>query len=95
MIVVVIDNYQTQSAVMELPESPDDSLADEEIVDRELQILSNFLNNHLRGQTLAQLSALDWSELGREFEQYAEVLSHWLQDLAVRGSNPGQNSNFD
>ncbi len=90
MIVVVIDNYQTQSAVMELPESPDDSLADEEIVDRELQILSNFLNNHLRGQTLAQLSALDWSELGREFEQYAEVLSHWLQDLAVRAQTPGK-----
>lgn len=88
MVIVVTDSYQTQSAVMELPPSPQESEPDEEIVERELQILSNFLNTHLRGQTLAELSELDWSELGREFERYAEWLSGWLKDLVLRAQTP-------
>jgi heat-inducible transcriptional repressor len=89
MVIVVTDSYQTHSAVMELGESPEDPPPDEEIVDRELQILSNFLNTHLGGQTLSELSELDWRELGREFERYAEVLSGWLKDLARRARTPG------
>lgn len=84
MLIVVTDSYETRSLLMELPKSDDDSKLDPERVDRELQILSNFLNEQLRGRSPADLATLDWSELGREFERYSHSLTSLLTDLTRR-----------
>ncbi len=83
MVIVVTDGYETQSALMELP-SAEDSQIDVEVVERELQILSNFLNSQLRGRSLAQLAVLDWSELDLEFQRYGDFLTNFLADLHRR-----------
>ncbi|MGE5659893.1 MAG: heat-inducible transcriptional repressor HrcA [Actinomycetota bacterium] len=94
MLIIVTDSYETQSVLMELPQAGGNSTrklptAEEaEIIDRELQILSNFLNSKLRGRSLSELSALDWSELDREFERYAEWLRSSLADLSHRTQTP-------
>lgn len=85
MLIVVTDAYETQSVLMDLPQAD----ADSELLERELQILSNFLNHHLRGRSLAELPLLDWSDLGREFEQYADALRVSLADLMRRTQAPG------
>ncbi|HEY9748482.1 MAG TPA: heat-inducible transcriptional repressor HrcA [Allocoleopsis sp.] len=85
MLIVVTDAYETQSVLMDLPQAD----ADPELLERELQILSNFLNHHLRGRSLAELPLLDWSDLGREFEQYADALRVSLADLMRRTQAPG------
>ncbi len=95
MLIVVTDAYETQSAVLQLPigaEAADAETADadrSDRLDRELQILSNFLNSHLRGKAIAELSSLDWTALDREFERYAEFLRTVLGELARRTQTPG------
>ncbi|HBE32924.1 MAG TPA: heat-inducible transcriptional repressor HrcA, partial [Cyanobacteria bacterium UBA11368] len=49
MLIVVTEHYETQSVLMQLPQTEDSAPIDQEILDRELQILSNFLNSQLRG----------------------------------------------
>lgn len=91
MLIVVLDSYKTQSVVVDLPKALADSAQvpqDPELLERELQILSNFLNEHLRGRSLSDVASLDWSELGREFEQYANVLRGSLADLERRTQSP-------
>lgn len=82
MLIVVTDNYVTQSVLMDLP--PTEELADAELVDRELQILSNFLLEQMRGQNLGDLARLDWQELDREFAKYATFLRNLLAELQRR-----------
>ncbi len=90
MLFVVTDSYETQSAVMELPKSNDEMpFSDPEVVERELQILSNFLNSQLRGRSLSELAALDWSQLDREFQRYGDFLRNFLADLSRRTQPPG------
>lgn len=84
MLIVVLDSYETQSTLMPLPVSATAEPIDPEYLDRELQILSNFLNEQLRGRSLQEIATLDWSELGREFERYADVLRVSLMDLNRR-----------
>lgn len=88
MLVVVTDTYETHSTLMELPKNPDGTALDAEIIERELQILSNFLNSHLRGRSLTEISHLDWSELDREFQRYADFLRTLLTDLMRRSQSP-------
>ncbi|NES94101.1 MAG: heat-inducible transcriptional repressor HrcA [Desertifilum sp. SIO1I2] len=88
MLVVVTDSYETHSTLMELPNHPDGSVVELERIERELQILSNFLNSHLRGRSLTEISHLDWSELDREFQRYAECLRSLLTDLMRRSQSP-------
>jgi heat-inducible transcriptional repressor len=88
MLIVVTDTYGTQSALMELPKSSDETPLDPEVVERELQILSNFLNSQLRGQSLSELAALDWSQLDREFQRYSDFLRTSLADLTRRTQPP-------
>ena len=83
MLIVVTDAYETQSVLMELPQS-----TDELIVERELQILSNFLNSKLRERSLGELASLDWSELDREFARYADFLRTILAELTRRTLAP-------
>lgn len=88
MLIVVTDTYETQSVLMELP-SPDDQ--EIEMVERELQVLSNFLNHHLRGRSLSELVGLDWQALDREFQKYADCLQVLLADLVRRTQAPVSN----
>jgi len=88
MLIVVTDAYETQSVLMELP-SPEDQ--ETEMVERELQVLSNFLNHHLRGRSLSELADLDWQALDREFQKYADRLQVLLADLVRRTQAPVSN----
>jgi len=92
MLIVITDSYETQSTLMELPlQSQEESPVSEELVERELQILSNFLNQHLRGRMLDELIALDWQDLDREFKQYADFLRTLVNDLIRRSQLPASN----
>lgn len=84
MLIVVLDSYATQSALMALPQPVPEQRLDSEQLDRELQILSNFLTSQLRGRTLAEIATLDWSELGREFKRYGDLLRIALVELHRR-----------
>jgi heat-inducible transcriptional repressor len=84
MLIFVTDTYETQSALIDLPGMNEDSNTDTDLVDRELQILSNFLNSQLRGRAIADLATLDWSELDREFQRYGEFLRSVLVEVARR-----------
>ena len=88
MLIVVTDSYETQSVLMELPQSKDEAQVDGSIVERELQILSNFLNSKLRERSLSELATLDWSELDREFARYADFLRTLLSEVTRRAKTP-------
>lgn len=93
MLVVVTDSYETQSTLMELPIQPYSPIDHTgELLDRELQILSNFLNHHLRERSLSELISLDWQNLDREFEQYADFLRALVSALIRRSQPPTSNS---
>jgi heat-inducible transcriptional repressor len=82
MLVMVIDNYQTESVLLEsnqlkIPHDDDST----EIIDRELGILSNFLNHKLKGQSLTEISNLDWSELNEDFQIYADFVNNLLTKI--------------
>jgi heat-inducible transcriptional repressor len=83
MVIVVLDTYETQSTLVDLPRTEDEE-TDSDRLDRELQILSNFLNSELRGKTLSEIATLDWTELGREFDRYATLLQTSLLELNQR-----------
>ena len=86
MLVIVTDSYQTESLLMESsPFVTDDGQLDEELIDSELQILSNFLNSKLKGRSLREIASLNWDELDREFTHYADfipILTRELQRLS-------------
>jgi heat-inducible transcriptional repressor len=90
MLVVVLDSYQTQSILMQLPQDRDLPI-DGDLRDRELQVLSNFLNSKLRGRSLLTISTLDWNELDREFQHYVDLVSNLLVDLS-RQAQPTHSS---
>lgn len=98
MLVMVTDTYQTYSSVMELTlgnflsdrggmeQNP--LPEDEELVEQELQLLSNFLNTQLKGQPISELATLDSRELDREFQRYSDFLTTLLTDLSRRSQTP-------
>ncbi|BAZ79152.1 heat-inducible transcriptional repressor HrcA [Sphaerospermopsis kisseleviana CS-549] len=88
MLIVVTDSYETHSKVMDLFTRESATKPDPETIDRELQIVSNFLNSHLRGFTLLELAQLDWSELDQEFQRYGEFLKSSLTELLRRAVAP-------
>jgi len=88
MLIVVTDGYETHSRLMDLPSVPEETQRDAEVVDRELQIVSNFLNSHLRGRSLLELAYLDWSQLDREFQRYGEFLKNSVAELTRRTVAP-------
>ncbi len=79
MVIVVWDSYETQSISIGKPQALP---VDEELFDRELQVLSNFLNSKLRGRSLLEVLKLDWSELDRQFQQYVDLVSKLFIDLS-------------
>ncbi|MBD2438018.1 heat-inducible transcriptional repressor HrcA [Nostoc sp. FACHB-110] len=88
MLIVVTDGYETHSKMMDLPPRKDDSQIDAEVIERELQIVSNFLNSHLRGRSLLEIVNLDWSQLDREFQRYGEFLKSSVVELSRRTQAP-------
>ncbi|MBD2336786.1 heat-inducible transcriptional repressor HrcA [Calothrix sp. FACHB-156] len=88
MLIVVTDNYETHSRLMDLSPMREETKLDPEVIDRELQIVSNFLNSHLRGRSLLELATLDWSELDQEFQRYGEFLKTSVAELARKTVAP-------
>ena len=87
MLIVVTDCYQTQSIVIESPLQE----VGESTIDRELELLSNFLNRELTGRSLTEIAALDWTEIDREFAQYTDFLDlllNQIKSLQVNNSSP-------
>jgi heat-inducible transcriptional repressor len=89
MLIFVTDSYETQSALMDLPLMEDGSQPEAELLERELQILSNFLNSQLRGRAIAELAMRDWGELDHEFQRYGDFLQTVLTELTRRSQAPG------
>lgn len=88
MLIVVTDGYETHSKLMDLLSESAETKPDPEVIDRELQIVSNFLNSHLRGRSLLELATLDWSELDQEFQRYGEFLKNSVAELTRRTLAP-------
>jgi heat-inducible transcriptional repressor len=88
MLIVVTDSYETHSKLMDLSPIAEETQRDSEVIDRELQIVSNFLNTHLRGRSLLELANLNWSELDQEFQRYGEFLKHSVAELTRRNHAP-------
>ncbi|MFN6517888.1 MAG: heat-inducible transcriptional repressor HrcA [Nostoc sp. CreGUA01] len=88
MLIVVTDGYETHSKLMDLSLAPEETQREPEVIDRELQIVSNFLNSHLRGRSLLELAYLDWSQLDREFQRYGEFLKNSVAELTRRTLAP-------
>lgn len=88
MLIVVTDGYETHSTLMDLPPKQDDEVSDPEVMERELQIVSNFLNNHLRGRSLTEIASLDWTLLDQEFQRYGDFLKVSVTELARRQRVP-------
>lgn len=84
MLIVVTDTYETQSVLLDLPTAAADAVSESEVIERELQILSNFLNSQLRGRSLFELASLDWNQLDREFQQYGDRLKTVFADICRR-----------
>jgi heat-inducible transcriptional repressor len=92
VLLVVLDNYHNHSILLPLPRpqiaAKSSATASAEAIDRELQILSNFLSEQLRGRSLRDV-VLDWSNLDQAFQRYASALQQVMADLARRSrSNP-------
>ncbi|MBD2679087.1 MULTISPECIES: heat-inducible transcriptional repressor HrcA [Nostoc] len=88
MLIVVTDGYETHSKLMDLSPASEETQPEPEVIDRELQIVSNFLNSHLRGRSLLELASLDWSQLDREFQRYGEFLKTSVAELTRRTLAP-------
>lgn len=86
MLIFVTDTYETHSALMTLPTLADGETVNPDLLEQELQLLSNFLNSHLRGRSISELTSLDLGELDREFEHYANFLRDILAELGRRSS---------
>ena len=81
MLVIVTDSYQTQSILMKSPLAEEE--VDEATGEQELQLLSNFLDRELKGFSLAELAAYDWTKIDHEFTQYNDFLISLLESLQV------------
>lgn len=89
MVIVVTDSLQTQSILLESPLKVEE--LDEDTLERELQLISNFLDRQLRGRSLLAITKLDWTEIDREFAQYTDFFGRLLELLRV--NIPTSNSN--
>lgn len=83
MLIVVTDSYQTESILMEYSLfCSEETLDNEELIAEELQILSNFLNHHLKGLSLEEIGALNWEQIDREFTRYTGFLKVISQQMS-------------
>ncbi|MEM9264456.1 MAG: heat-inducible transcriptional repressor HrcA [Cyanobacteria bacterium P01_F01_bin.13] len=89
LLVVVLDSYGTESILVQLPRGTTGTSTsqDQGAIERELQILSNFLTTQLRGQPLSEISSLDWDEV-KTAEHRVLALYQAIDDLAQRKRQP-------
>ncbi len=87
LMVMLLNSLETQSMIVDFPPQTDDEGWDSEVLERELQILSNFLSTHLEGRSLTDIEALDWGELGREFERYVNGVRSAIQAFVRRSQS--------
>ena len=85
ILLVVLDVYDNHSVLLRLPAELLSDRSDE-VIDRELQILSNFLTEQLQGESLRE-AKLDWAELDQVFERYASTLQQALSELAQKAKS--------
>jgi heat-inducible transcriptional repressor len=85
LLILVTDDYQSQSALLNLAQI---ALPPVDRLDRELQILSNFLNQQLQHRPLSDLTSLDWEALGQELNRYADSVQSLLIELSRRLQPP-------
>jgi heat-inducible transcriptional repressor len=88
LMIVLLDSLTTQSVVIRLPGCLTSEMA-ESTMGEELEILSNFLTHHLHNRPLDDVTSLDWSELGAQFQNYSQMLCQALLDLAQRSQATG------
>ena len=85
ILLVVLDIYSNHSVLLPIDSELDDELNGEhkdiDDIDTELEVLSNFLTDQLRGRSLHD-AALDWSDLDRPFRRYTDVLQRAIADLS-------------
>ncbi len=89
ILIVLLDTHRTQSAIAYLQNEA--ATADRELVDRQLLLLANFLNSQLRGKSVAEIAALDWSKLNAAESEvgtsanreryYVDLVSNLLADI--------------
>ncbi len=84
ILLVVLDIYNNHSILLRLPDETLHQQADE-VIDRELQILSNFLTVQLKGRSLRDAD-LDWAELDQVFHRYVGALEAAIADLARKAT---------
>lgn len=93
MLILVTTTYETRSTVFNLPHWDGDGTAQssptehQEQIERELQILSNFLNYRLRGKLMSQLNRVDWNELSQELQCYADNIQNLLFEFSRQGQS--------
>lgn len=85
MVILVLDTYETQSALIQLDQGEEEP----ELRERTVQVLTNFLNHQLQGRSLVELSAIDWQKLDLEFQTYSQQLQTLLRQLSDRYSQQG------
>jgi heat-inducible transcriptional repressor len=90
MLILVTDTYETRSVFMDLPAHLGQT-EDAQLLEQELQLLSNFLNHHLCSKSLAELALIDWQELDRQFQKFAAFLKQLCQDLSQFNQVPLSN----
>ena len=85
VLIVVTDSLQTESILIqtEVFFDRETELSEEKNLTRELQLLSNLLNHHLRGRSLAEISTLDWAK-DAEFAPYRSFLQLLSQEIGDR-----------
>ncbi|HAC65059.1 MAG TPA: heat-inducible transcriptional repressor HrcA [Cyanothece sp. UBA12306] len=82
ILIIVTDSYQTQSILIDLTQSVlNEDSENEELLAQELQLISNFLNAHLKGKNLTELMTLNWQEIDKQFVHYTEFLKNLLSQL--------------
>lgn len=83
ILIIVTDSYQTQSILVDIPKSVlNEELNDEGWLTQELQIISNFLNSHLKGKSILNLVALNWRDIDKNLIHYTEFLKTILQQIS-------------
>ena len=80
ILLVVLDIYDNHSVLLRLP-SELLSQSSDEVIDRVLQILSNFLSAQLKGRSLHEAN-LDWSELDQVFQRYVGSIQSAIAELS-------------
>lgn len=80
ILLVVLDLYSNHSVLLPSDREPD---SEQEDIDAQLQVLSNFLTEQLRGRSLHEAD-LDWSNLDQVPQGYAEAIQSAIAELSKK-----------